>query len=134
MRTGLLACSAHIRTSTDDQQSPEDSRRWQLDDASRLVATAGGQIVAVYHDIDVTSALPWSRRLATGERPLITRVGMSFPFTALASRQHLPCRQDQTNALSAKAVAAPRTASKSPSARTSNGRRPSSSRRCALNH
>lgn len=57
-----LACAAYIRTSTDDQQSPEDSRRWQLDIASRLVATAGGQIVAVYHDVDVSRELPWSRR------------------------------------------------------------------------
>lgn len=41
---------------------PEDSRRWQLDIASRLVATAAGQIVAVHHDMDVTRELPWSRR------------------------------------------------------------------------
>ncbi len=60
--TARLACAAYIRTSADDQQSPEDSRRWQLDIASRLVATAAGQIVAVYHDIDVTRELPWSRR------------------------------------------------------------------------
>ena len=54
MSTARLAWAAYIRTSTDDQQSPEDSRRWQLDIASRLVGSAGGQIVAVYHDIDVT--------------------------------------------------------------------------------
>ena len=53
---------AGVRTSTDDQQSPEDSRRWQLDIATRLVAPAGGAIVAVYHDIDVTRERPWSRR------------------------------------------------------------------------
>jgi len=62
MSTARLACAAYIRTSTDDQQSPEDSRRWQHDIASRLVTPAGGQIVAVYHDIDVTRELPWSRR------------------------------------------------------------------------
>lgn len=62
MSTARLECAAYIRTSTDDQQSPEDSRRWQLDIVSRLVASAGGQIVAVYHDIDVTRELPWSRR------------------------------------------------------------------------
>ncbi|NLA34410.1 MAG: recombinase family protein, partial [Actinobacteria bacterium] len=62
MSTARLACAAYIRTSTDDQQSPEDSRRWQLDIATRLVGSAGGQIVAVYHDIDVTRELPWSRR------------------------------------------------------------------------
>jgi len=43
MSTARLACAAYIRTSTDDQQSPEDSRRWQLDIASRLVATAAGK-------------------------------------------------------------------------------------------
>ncbi len=41
-----LACAAYIRTSTDDQQSPEDSKRWQLDIATRLVTPAGGTIVA----------------------------------------------------------------------------------------
>ncbi len=54
--------AAYIRTSTDDQQSPEDSKRWQLDIATRLVVPAGGVIVATYHDIDVTRELPWARR------------------------------------------------------------------------
>ena len=58
----ILACAAYIRTSTDDQQSPEDSKRWQLDTAKRLVTPAGGRIVAVYHDIDVTRERPWARR------------------------------------------------------------------------
>src|SRR5687768_17725630 len=58
----ILACAAYIRTSTDDQQSPEDSKRWQLDIAARLVAPVGGKIVAIYHDIDVTHELPWTRR------------------------------------------------------------------------
>lgn len=57
-----LAFAAYIRTSTDDQQSPEDSKRWQLDIVTRLVAPAGGVIVAAYHDIDVTRELPWARR------------------------------------------------------------------------
>ncbi len=58
----ILACAAYIRTSTDDQQSPEDSKRWQLDIVTRLVAPSGGKIVAIYHDIDVTRELPWARR------------------------------------------------------------------------
>ncbi len=53
-----LARAAYIRTSTDDQQSPEDSKRWQLDIANRLVTPAGGTIVATYHDIDVTRERP----------------------------------------------------------------------------
>ena len=60
--TPALAFAAYIRTSTDDQQSPEDSKRWQLDTATRLVVPAGGVIVATYHDIDVTRELPWARR------------------------------------------------------------------------
>jgi site-specific DNA recombinase len=58
----VLACAAYVRTSTDDQQSPEDSKRWQLDIATRLVTPAGGAIVATYHDIDVTRERPWARR------------------------------------------------------------------------
>lgn len=57
-----LLCAAYVRTSTDDQQSPDDSKRWQLDIARRLIGPAGGEIVAVYHDIDVTRELPWTRR------------------------------------------------------------------------
>ena len=57
-----LACAAYIRTSTDDNQSPEDSKRWQLDIATRLVTPAGGTIMAVYHDIDVSRERPWARR------------------------------------------------------------------------
>ena len=60
--TPALACAAYVRTSTDDQQSPEDSKRWQLDTARRLVQGAGGEIVAVYHDVDVTRERPWARR------------------------------------------------------------------------
>ncbi|MDP1820909.1 MAG: recombinase family protein [Acidimicrobiales bacterium] len=57
-----LACAAYVRTSTDDNQSPEDSKRWQLDIATRLVTPVGGTIVATYHDIDVTRERPWARR------------------------------------------------------------------------
>jgi len=62
MSTPRMACAAYIRTSTDDQQAPEDSKRWQLDIANRLVTPAGGTIVATYHDIDVTRERPWARR------------------------------------------------------------------------
>ena len=34
----------------------------QVDIAQRLVGTAGGVIVAVYHDVDVSRELPWARR------------------------------------------------------------------------
>jgi site-specific DNA recombinase len=54
--------AAYLRTSTEDDQAPEDSRRWQLALAEQLIASVGGQIVAVYHDIDVSRSVPWSLR------------------------------------------------------------------------
>ena len=50
--------AAYLRTSTEDNQAPEDSRRWQLGAAEGLISPAGGQIVAVYHDIDVSRSFP----------------------------------------------------------------------------
>lgn len=54
--------AAYLRTSTEDKQSPDDSRRWQLSLASQLISPHEGCIVAVYHDIDVSRSLPWTRR------------------------------------------------------------------------
>lgn len=54
--------AAYLRTSTEDNQSPQDSRRWQLSLADQLIGPKQGSIVAVYHDIDVSRSLPWSRR------------------------------------------------------------------------
>lgn len=54
--------AAYLRTSTEESQSPEDSRRWQLSLAQQLIGPHQGRIVAVYHDIDVSRSLPWSRR------------------------------------------------------------------------
>ena len=54
--------AAYLRTSTEDNQAPEDSRRWQLGIVDQLIAPVGGQIVAVYHDIDVSRSVPWVRR------------------------------------------------------------------------
>ena len=54
--------AAYVRTSTEDNQSPDDSRRWQLNVAEQLIRPNGGEIVAVYHDIDVSRSVPWARR------------------------------------------------------------------------
>jgi site-specific DNA recombinase len=54
--------AAYVRTSTEDNQSPDDSRRWQLALADQLIRPNGGEITTVYHDIDVSRSLPWSRR------------------------------------------------------------------------
>lgn len=51
----------YARTSTDDNQSPEDSKRWQISIGTGLVA-GRGEITAVVHDTDVSRALPWDRR------------------------------------------------------------------------
>lgn len=54
--------AGYLRTSTDDHQSPDDSAAWQLRLARQLIAPAGGEIVARYHDIDQSRSLPWERR------------------------------------------------------------------------
>lgn len=58
--TDLFA--AYVRTSSDENQTPEDSKRWQLSLAEALIAPKNGRIVAVYHDVDVSRSLPWVRR------------------------------------------------------------------------
>lgn len=51
----------YARTSTDDNQSPEDSKRWQISLGTSLVA-GRAEIISVVHDTDVSRALPWDRR------------------------------------------------------------------------
>lgn len=51
----------YARTSTDDNQSPEDSKRWQISLGTSLVA-GRAEISTVVHDTDVSRALPWDRR------------------------------------------------------------------------
>ena len=54
--------AAYVRTSTEDNQSPDDSKRWQLALAEQLIRPHGGAVTAVYHDINVSRSLPWPRR------------------------------------------------------------------------
>ena len=59
--TGLPRLVAYCRTSTIDQQSPEDSKSWQL--ARIRDVTAGrAEVIRVVHDTDTTRAIPWERR------------------------------------------------------------------------
>lgn len=58
----MIEFAAYVRTSTEDNQSPEDSKRWQIALAEQLVAPHDGRIIKVYHDIDVSRSLPWMRR------------------------------------------------------------------------
>jgi site-specific DNA recombinase len=57
----LVPLAAYARTSTDDQQNPEESLRWQLSRASTLIA-GRAEIVSVIHDTDVSRSVPWPRR------------------------------------------------------------------------
>src|SRR5437870_1127813 len=59
--------AAYVRTSTEENQSPDDSKRWQLSLAEQLIAPQHGSVVTVYHDIDVSRSLPWSRRPRASE-------------------------------------------------------------------
>ena len=54
--------AAYVRTSTEDHQSPDDSRRWQLNVANQLIGPHDGHVVTVFHDIDVSRSVPWARR------------------------------------------------------------------------
>lgn len=57
----LIQLTAYARTSTDDQQNPGESLRWQLSRASALIV-GRAEIVSVVHDTDVSRSVPWSRR------------------------------------------------------------------------
>lgn len=58
----VLPCLiAYARTSTADQQNPEESLRWQLDIANTLIA-GRAEIVGVVHDRDTSRSVPWSQR------------------------------------------------------------------------
>ena len=57
----LIPLTAYGRTSTDDQQNPEESLRWQLSRASALIV-GRAEIVSVTHDTDVSRSVPWPRR------------------------------------------------------------------------
>ena len=51
----------YARTSTDDNQAPEDSLLWQRRSGDSLVA-GRAEIVRVAHDIDVSRSISWSHR------------------------------------------------------------------------
>ena len=57
----LARLLAYARTSTADQQNPEESLRWQLEAARALIA-GRAEIVAVAHNKDTSRSLPWSQR------------------------------------------------------------------------
>ena len=50
------------RVSTEDNQDPESSRRWQMSLASNLITPRGGRIVDAFFDVGQSRSLPWQRR------------------------------------------------------------------------
>lgn len=62
---GLSRLVAYCRTSTVDQQSPEDSKAWQLARIRDVIA-GRAEILRVVHDTDTTRAIPWERREQAG--------------------------------------------------------------------
>lgn len=59
--SGQLRFALYARTSTEDQQSPEQSLGWQRARAEGLIAGVGG-IVVTFHDVGQSRSLPWKRR------------------------------------------------------------------------
>jgi DNA invertase Pin-like site-specific DNA recombinase len=52
------------RCSTEDNQDPETSRAWQLNNATKFVQPLGGHIAAEFFDIGQSRSVPWERREA----------------------------------------------------------------------
>lgn len=87
--TSPLRVVGYCRTSTDDAQSPKDSRRWQLGVIERLVA-GHGEVVEVVHDVGFTRGLPWARRpdaLALIARCALPAAARGFDAIAVAEPQ-----------------------------------------------
>ena len=51
----------YARTSTDDQQSPEDSLAWQVSLAKALIA-GRAEVIDIVHETDTSRSIPWTRR------------------------------------------------------------------------
>ena len=68
----LIPLTAYARTSTDDQQNPGESLRWQLSRANALII-GRAEIVAVVHDTDVSRSVPWSATPRGGSPHFPTR-------------------------------------------------------------
>ena len=59
---GLGPLAFYGRCSTEDNQDPETSRAWQLDNAKKFVEPLGGHVVAEYVDIGQSRSVPLERR------------------------------------------------------------------------
>ena len=61
------ALAFYGRCSTEDNQDPETSRAWQLNNATKFVQPLGGHIAAEFFDIGQSRSVPWERRDAASE-------------------------------------------------------------------
>ena len=106
----LIALTAYCRTSTDDQQNPEESLRWQLSRASALIVGTGGDRVGHprHRRLPVRSLAPASRSGPTHRSNSPTRLGAG-PGSSSASRSEpsgrrakcrTSCRSSHTGASS----------------------------------
>src|SRR5690349_18989734 len=57
-----LSFAFYGRVSTEDNQDPESSRRWQLSIANNLIAPHGATITSQFFDVGQSRSLPWQRR------------------------------------------------------------------------
>ncbi len=60
--TPKLSFAFYGRVSTEDNQDPESSRRWQLSLANTLITPHGARISAQFFDVGQSRSLPWQRR------------------------------------------------------------------------
>jgi site-specific DNA recombinase len=76
------------RVSTEDNQDPEESRRWQLYRCRQLIEQHDGEIVAEFFDIGQSRSLPWERRpQASALLSLCRRRDRSFEAIVIAEPQ-----------------------------------------------
>jgi DNA invertase Pin-like site-specific DNA recombinase len=62
LSTPKLSFAFYGRVSTEDNQDPESSRRWQLSLANNLITPHGAEISAQFFDVGQSRSLPWQRR------------------------------------------------------------------------
>ncbi|WP_086829000.1 recombinase family protein [Allokutzneria sp. NRRL B-24872] len=59
---GIGPLAVYGRCSTEDNQDPETSRGWQVDNARKFVEPLGGTVVEEFFDIGQSRSVPWERR------------------------------------------------------------------------
>ncbi|WP_235022925.1 recombinase family protein [Amycolatopsis alkalitolerans] len=63
---GIGPVAFYGRCSTEDNQDPETSHGWQVNNAQKFVEPLGGRIAADYFDVGQSRSVPWERRGEAG--------------------------------------------------------------------